>query len=151
MKITDVLTEACIKVPLEATDKIAAISELIDVLHAAGKISDRQSVLETVIAREKMRSTGIGQGLAVPHGKVSTCDSLVMAVGKPTSPIDFASPDSRPCDLIVLLASPIDKTGPHIQALASISRLWMADRVREAVSATSTSTELFAVVKEFEA
>ena len=150
MKISDILKKECISSPLQAADKTAAITELVDLLHAHEHFTGRDDVLAAVIAREETRSTGIGNGLAVPHGKTHGCKHLVMAVGKPASPLDFDSQDGRPCDFIVLLASPIDKTGPHIQALASISRLWLIDAFRAAVSKARTADELYAAIQQFE-
>ena len=147
MKITDCLTENCVRVPLAATDKTAAITELVDVLDSAGLLVDRDEALRSVLAREATRSTGIGNGLAVPHGKSRGCHELAMAIGTPGTPIDFGSPDGQPCDCIVLLTSPIDKTGPHIQALASISRLWHTDGFRQAISQAATAEELYGTIQ----
>ena len=130
MKISEILKKECIRIPLQATDKTGAITELVDLLHAHEHFTERDDVLAAIIARENTRSTGIGQGLAVPHGKTRGCRQLTMAVGKPASLIDFGSPDGFPCGFIVLLASPIDKTGPHIQALAAISRLMINEQFR---------------------
>lgn len=143
MKITEILTADCVRVPLRATDKIAAITELVGLLSEQGQLRDREAVLESVLERERTRSTGIGLGLAVPHGKSHGLDALCMAVGKPTTPIDFESVDQRPCQFIVLLASPVDKTGPHIQALASVSRLWQTESFRAAVASAATAEELY--------
>ena len=150
MKISEILKKECIRIPLQATDKTGAITELVDLLHAHEHFTERDDVLAAIIARENTRSTGIGQGLAVPHGKTRGCRQLTMAVGKPASLIDFGSPDGFPCGFIVLLASPIDKTGPHIQALAGVSRLWRADDFRRAVSEAGTADELLAAVRKFE-
>ncbi len=147
MKITDILTKDCVCVPLRAADKTAAITELVDLLETNGLLDNRDQVLEAVLAREETRSTGIGRRLAVPHGKSAGCKNLVMAVGKPATPIDFGGPDDRPCSVIVLLASPIDKTGPHIQALASISRMWQTDGFRAKVAQAETADDLFAAIQ----
>lgn len=143
MKITELITKDCIRIPLKATDKLAAIAELVDVLNDNGLLTDRDAVLAAVLAREETRSTGIGHGLAVPHGKTQACPALAMAIGKADPPIDFGSPDGRPCNAVVLLASPLDKTGPHIQALASISRLWLSEGFRAAVAQATTADELY--------
>ena len=150
MKITNILTKDCVCVPLNATERTAAIIELVDLLDANGLLDDRDQVLEAVLAREETRSTGIGRSLAVPHGKSAGCKDLVIAVGKPAAPIDFASPDGRPCSIIVLLASPIDKTGPHIQALAGISRMWQTDGFRAKVSQAETGDDLYAAIQQHE-
>jgi len=130
MKLSEILRPECVKVPLAAADKLGAIRELVSLLGQAGLVSDAETVLHSVLEREQMRSTGIGRGLAVPHGKSAACKALVMALGKPASPIDFGSRDERPVDVIVLLASPPDQTGPHIQALARVSRLMLNEAFR---------------------
>ncbi|MFQ5591354.1 MAG: PTS sugar transporter subunit IIA [Phycisphaerae bacterium] len=151
MKITDILKKECVLVPLKATDKIAAITELVDSLAFNGLLDDRDQVLKAVLTREETRSTGIGRCLAVPHGKSRGCRTLVMAVGKAATPIDFGSPDGRPCNVVVLLASPVDKTGPHIQALASISRMWQTDTFRTKVAQAQTSDDLFDAIQHHQA
>ena len=144
MNIIDILKPECVAVPMQATEKISAITELVDLLATHGQVTDRDELLRAVLQREEeTRSTGIGQGLAVPHAKSIGCRSLTIAVGKPLQPIDFASKDRQHCDLIVLLASPVDEMGPHIQALARISRLWLTDSFRAEVAAAQNATQLY--------
>lgn len=151
MKITEILRPQCVRVPLAATEKKAAITELVDLLNEQGMLGDRDDVLSAVLAREETRSTGIGLGLAVPHGKSHGLDMLSMAIGRPETPIEFDSIDGRPCTLIVLLASPVDKTGPHIHALAGVSRLWQTEGFRAAMTGVSSGDELFALIEQFQA
>jgi len=146
MKLTSILTRECVRTPLLATDKIGAITELVDLLAEHGHLSDRDRVLEAVLAREQTASTGIGQGLAVPHGKSAGCLGLVIAIGKPATPLDFESRDGTPVEIVVLLASPPDKTGPHIQALARISRLMLMEAFRSDLALASTSDQLWEVI-----
>ena len=147
MKLTEILKKECVRVTLHASEKKVVITELVDLLDEEGQLADRDDVLRAVLAREETRSTGIGLGLAVPHGKSHGCETLVMAVGKPAMPMEFESIDGRPCNLIILLTSPVDKTGPHIQALASISRLWQNETFRRAVTEASTGDELYAAIE----
>ena len=148
MKITDILQKGCVRVPLKSTDKTAAITELVDLLEQNGQLADRDDVLKAVLAREQTRSTGIGGGLAVPHGKSHGCRSLTMAIGKPASPMDFDAVDGRPCFFIVVLASPVDETGPHIQALACISRLWQTESFRDAIARATAADEFYAAIEQ---
>ncbi len=148
MKIADIIQESCIRVPLKSSDKTSVITELVDLLYENGGLTDRDAVLESVLAREETRSTGIGLGLAVPHGKSRGCNKLVIAIGKPETPMEFDAIDGRPCRFIVLLTSPVDKTGPHIQALAGISRLWQNDQFRHAVGESGTAEELYTAIKQ---
>ncbi|UCD75918.1 MAG: PTS sugar transporter subunit IIA [Phycisphaerales bacterium] len=143
MNVLDILSPKSIKVPLAATEKQAAIHELVDLLGDAGLIANTNGLKEAVWEREQQRTTGIGEGLAIPHGKSSCSTELVMAIGKPAEPIDFNSVDKRPVKLIVLLASPPDKTADHIQALGKISRLMADPAFREAAYAAETAEGLY--------
>ena len=143
MRLTEILKPQNIKVPLEATVKTDAIGELVNLLAANGELTDPKKVLEAVLDREATRTTGIGSGLAIPHGKCTGTDHLVMAIGRPATPIDFQAIDGRPVNLIWLLSSPPDKTGPHIHALARISRLMTIDRFRQALTLAKTPQEIF--------
>src|SRR5690606_17719363 len=96
MRLTEYLKPENIKLPLAATEKTAAIEELIDLLHAHGEIRDVEKVRKAVLEREATRSTGIGDGLAIPHGKTEGVDDLVMAIGRASDPIEFGSIDGKP-------------------------------------------------------
>lgn len=149
MRLTDILKPQNIQVPLAGKTKNEAIGELVNLLATNGEISDAKKVLDAVLEREATRTTGIGNGLAIPHGKCNGVDHLVMAIGRPAAPIDFQAIDGRPVNLIWLLASPPDKTGPHIHALARISRLMTIDRFRQALAAAQTPQQLFdAIVQQ---
>jgi len=150
MDLSDVMPPERIRVPLKATDKVAAITELVDLLAATEGLADRDMALDAVLKREAERTTGIGYGLAIPHGKSEGCRKLVMAAGKPAQPIDFQSLDGRPVEFIVLLISPPDQTGPHIQALAKVSRLMNIEEFRKAVSAAGSADELHKALLRFE-
>ncbi len=142
MNLLELIQERTIRVPIKSTDKQSAISELVDVLGDEGAIVDPDAVRQVVWERELQRTTGIGEGLAVPHGRCDHLPSMVMAMGIPTQPIDFASPDKRPVELIILLVSPTDKTADHIQALGRISRLMVNRTFREAAYKSASSNEL---------
>lgn len=143
MNILDILTPESIKVPLEAGDKKSAIDELVDVLGDAGRICNTEGLKEAVWEREQQRTTGIGEGLAIPHGKSDCSTELTMAIGRPAQPIDFNSVDKKPVKLIILLASPANKTADHIQALGKISRLMADPAFREKVYAAESNQELY--------
>ena len=100
--------------------------------------------------REATRTTGIGNGLAIPHGKCNGTDHLVMAIGKPATPIDFQAIDGRPVNIIWMLNSPPDKTGPHIHALARISRLMTMDKFRAALAAAKSGQEMWDIISQQE-
>jgi fructose-specific phosphotransferase system IIA component len=131
MLLTQILRPDRVRVPLEGRDKKTAITELVDVLDAGGLLLDRDAALEAVLLREQTRSTGIGSEIAIPHGKCKAVNELVMAIGIAKDPIDFDSVDGKGVKIIILLVSPADQTGPHIQALAQISRLMLDEEFKK--------------------
>lgn len=150
MNLLDILTPDCIKAPLAADQKRGIIDELVDLLAAAGKVSDAPGLKEAVWSREQTRTTGIGMGLAIPHGKSAGVANLAMAIGKPASPVDFQAIDGKPVRLIILLASPPDRTSDHIQALARVSRLMTMEAFREAIYAAQGPQEIYDLLKQHE-
>jgi fructose-specific phosphotransferase system IIA component len=150
MRLTDILKPHDIKIPLVAKTKNEAIAELVQVLADNNEITDAKKVLDAVLEREATRTTGIGNGLAIPHGKCNGTSDLVMAIGKPSTPIDFQAIDGRPVTIIWMLSSPPDKTGPHIHALARISRLMTIDKFRAALLQAKTPQEAFDIIVQQE-
>ncbi len=150
MRLTEILSPECIKVPLAATDKQGLITEIVDLVSAAGKVADRQQMLQATLEREATRTTGIGGGLAIPHGKCAAVRELVMAVGKTRQPVEFDSIDGKPVTVVIFLASPPDKTGPHIQALARISRLMTDQKFRQALDKAQSSEEVLELFRAYE-
>lgn len=149
MNLLDILPPECIRAPLVATDKKGVIDELVDVLAKAGKISDAAGLKDAVWTREQTRTTGIGHGLAIPHGKSPAMKTLAMAIGKPAKPMDFEAIDGQPVQLIVLLASPPDKMSDHIQALAGVSKLISQNEFRTQVYAANTAAEIYELFKSY--
>ena len=128
--------------PLEGKEKTSVITELVDVLDANKMLTNKDVALQSVLTREQTKSTGIGSGVAIPHGKCRAVKELVMAMGIAGQPIDFGSVDGRPVSIIILLVSPTDQTGPHIQALARISRLMLDETLREKLKAAHSAQEV---------
>jgi len=150
MNLTKILDPRCVKVPLEGKDKQSAIIELVDVLNDNGLLLDRDEVQQAVMLREKTRSTGIGSGIAIPHGKSKAVKQLVMAIGIAKEPIDFESVDDKPVSIIILLVSPADQTGPHIQALAKISKLMLDEQFKKSFENTASAEELYELLSKKE-
>ena len=151
MNLTQILQPACVKVPLEGKDKESVISELIDLLDANGLLLDKSAALEAVLMREQTRSTGIGSGIAIPHGKCKAVKELVMSVGVTAEPIDFASVDNKPVKIVIMLVSPVDQTGPHIQALAKISRFMLDGEFKSKLENSASADEFYELLKNKEA
>ncbi|HOX54447.1 MAG: PTS sugar transporter subunit IIA [Candidatus Omnitrophica bacterium] len=138
MKIMDFLSRQAISTDIKATDKEGVIKELVELLVAAEEIDkrDRNKLLETLMAREALGSTAIGQGVGIPHGKSDCVKKLVAAFGISQKGVNFDSLDGEPVYLFFLLVAPQDSAGPHLKALARISRLlkdkYFRDSLRQA-------------------
>ena len=145
--ILDILSPKSIKVPFEVSNKQEAIDGLIDVLAEHGHITDPVEMKHVVWVRENQRSTGIGEGFAIPHGKSTKISRLVLAIGVPAEPIDFDSIDGQPVKLLALLLSPSDKIAEHIQALGRISRLMKDEDFRKTAFNTDSAQELYDHIK----
>lgn len=143
MNLSDILTVECIQAPLEATDKQTAINELVDLLATNDKIKNAESLKDAVWSREQTRTTGIGHGLAIPHGKCDSISTPTLAIGCPSTPMDFESMDSQPVELIVLLASPTASTREHIEALASVSRIMNNPTFRDQIYKADNAKEIY--------
>lgn len=143
MKLLDILSVDCIKAPLVAKDKQGAINEMVDLLAACGRVREPALLKDAVWAREQTRTTGIGHGVAIPHGKCAGLEGLVLGIGKPAAPMEFQAIDSKPVELILLLASPPDRTSDHIQALAAISKMMSLAEFRHQVYQARTPQEIF--------
>ena len=150
MRLLDILNPASIKVPLAANEKHAAIDELVDLLASTGACSDPDLVKRAVWERESQRSTGIGEGLAIPHGKCGGTQGLVMAMGKPATPIEFGSIDKKPVQLVILLVSPPEKKDEHIQALGKISKIMTSPEFRHRAYGATTTQELYQLFRDAE-
>jgi fructose-specific phosphotransferase system IIA component len=150
MILTQILQPSCVKVPLESRDKEAVIAELVDVLNANGLLSDRETALQAVLTRERIQSTGTGAGIAIPHGKCKAVKELVMAIGIAREPIEFESIDGKPATIIILLLSPTDQTGPHIQALARISRLMLNADFKQKLEKANSAEEVYELLSDQE-
>ncbi len=124
MKFSDFVSSKSICASLTATDKESVVSELVDALLGAGSIKegDRDDIIKAIMKREELGSTGIGRGIAVPHTKHPSVETLVGTVGVSIDGVDFDSLDGEKVQLFFLLVSPPDRPGDHLRALENISR-----------------------------
>ncbi|MGE5295353.1 MAG: PTS sugar transporter subunit IIA [Solirubrobacterales bacterium] len=143
MILTKALSPSCIKVPLQGTDKESILGELVHSLYDNGFITDPDRTLGEITDREQIRSTGVGFGIAIPHGRSPSAHDLVLAVGIPQNPIDFESVDGKPVTIVVLLVSPAKQTGSHIQALAAISRIMLDQDFRESIEKATSPQAVY--------
>jgi len=123
MALVELVSERIVKIPLESKDKPDVLRELVQILKDAGEIDDFDAVLEAVQEREDKQSTGLEQGIAVPHCKTSAVTRMNLAIGIAPQGVDFDSMDGKPSKLFFLLVAPPDQSGPHVQALAEIAKL----------------------------
>jgi PTS system nitrogen regulatory IIA component len=116
---------------------------MVDRLFAAGKIKDREAVLQAIFDRETKMSTGMQNGVAIPHGKTDAVDTLVAAVGLQKAGVDFDAMDGLPCTIFIMTISPAKRSGPHMQFLAEVSRLIGQPAEREKLLAAQTHGQIY--------
>ena len=116
---------------LAAEDKNSLIQEMIDRLQASGMIKDREGALQAVLEREEKMSTGMNNGVAIPHGKTDSVNKLIVAVGLQRSGIDFSCADGKPAQIFIMTISPASRSGPHIQFLAEVSKILREEASRQ--------------------
>ncbi|TFG90640.1 MAG: PTS sugar transporter subunit IIA [Candidatus Atribacteria bacterium] len=146
MNLTQILKPDCVKVPLKSKEKEAAIVELIELLDKTDHLQNKQDVIKAVLEREKTGSTGIGSGVAIPHGKCKAAKDFVMAIGIADEPIDFKSIDKKPVKIVILLISPLDQTELHIQALASVSSLMFDAKFKQRMENAESAQEFYQLI-----
>jgi len=150
MTLMEILSPKAIIVDLRGDTKEAIIAELVDALEVGKVITQRQKVLQSVLEREKIMSTGIGDGIAIPHGKSDAVVSLAAALGTHKRGVDFESLDGEPAYVFFLLVSPTNVSGPHIKALARISRLLKNDDFKKKLIGATTAEEITAIIEREE-
>lgn len=123
MNLKKALKETCFWVNLKSNTKTGIIEEMVDLLVAAGRLKDRQAALNCVLEREHKMSTGMQCGVAIPHGKTGTIDGLVTAFALKKEGVDFDSQDGQPSTIFVMTISSTNRTGPHMEYLAEISKI----------------------------
>ena len=142
MTLKKPLTAETIRLDLKGATKEDILSEMVDLLMASGHIRDREAVLKAVADREKRMSTGMQNGIAIPHGKTDSVDCLVAALGIKRGGVDFGALDGQPSNIFVMTVSPDSRTGPHIQFLAEISRPLNDASVRAKLLAATSPDEV---------
>ena len=150
MKLTDLLSKDLIKIPLENKDKESVIKELVDILVKNQKVTDGKAVLDAVLDREKVMSTGVGQGIAIPHGKTESASSVVAALGLSKEDIDFQAIDEKPVHIVFLLIAPPYETGLHLKALSRVSRLLSKEEFRNRLMEATDSESAMRFIQEEE-
>ncbi len=136
MKLSELLDESVIEMGLESTEKEEVLNELIEVLVRAGRVRDREAALEAILTRERMATTGIGNGIAVPHGKHRSVRTLTAALGISRAGVEYDAADGASVHVVFLVLAEVNNPGPHVRCLGEIARLLMVpgfcDRLRRA-------------------
>jgi len=150
MKISDFLCPKAVSSELKSTTKADVIAELVDLLISSGSIDKkhRKKILEILMAREALGSTAIGQGIAIPHGKYDSIKKLVGCLGVSKQGINFDSLDGEPAYIFFLLVAPVDSAGPHLKALARISRLLKDKYIRENLKTAEDDKSILTIIQQ---
>jgi len=146
MKISELLNQKLIIADLKAGDKRQALEEMVACLAAFRQGINAKELLSVLIEREKLGSTGIGNGIAIPHGKLDGLDSICLVFARSPAGIEFDSLDGKPVHLIFLLVAPFNSAGVHLKALARLSRLLKEKNFRDNLFAAADAAELFTIV-----
>jgi mannitol/fructose-specific phosphotransferase system IIA component (Ntr-type) len=148
MNLIDFLTPNCIKVPLLSKDKEGAIHEIIDMIVQQKQLKDPDEIKAMVWRREQIRTTGIGHGVAIPHGRSDSLDNIILAVGKAPTPIQFDSIDKKPVVVIFLVLYGPHHIGEHIRILTKISRLTINVETRTSLMSSTTANEIYQIISK---
>ena len=151
MKLSDILDEKVVVINLPGNTKEEIIDALINLVSQSPKVLDKEKVRTAIFEREKIMSTGVGNGFAIPHGKTDAVSDIVAAFGVTAQPIPYQSLDEKPVRLVFLLIGKDNLVGPHIKLLSRISRFMNKEDFRNKLLETKTPQELIAAFKQEEA
>ncbi len=146
MKLIDILTESSIVADLQAKTKAEALDVLVDAMTKTHKMLNKSDILQVLLEREKLGSTGIGDGVAIPHGKSIALTQIVSGFGLSKRGIDFDSLDGKPAHLFFLLVAPEDSAGTHLKMLARISRMLKNLEFRKRLLGANSQHEIYQII-----
>lgn len=146
MKITELLTKDTINLSLNGQQKSEAIEQLVHVLDTAGKLADKLKFKEAIIAREEQCTTGIGEGIAIPHAKTKAVKLPAIAFGRSKNGINFESLDEQPAFLFFMIAAPEGANNTHLEALSRLSTILLNEEVRQQLLEATTAEEVLAII-----
>lgn len=151
MLLSELLTTARVKVPLGGRTKGEILRELVEMAAADNEGADVEAILSAVREREEVLSTGIGGGIAIPHGKSPHVHSLTLVAGVAREAVDFDALDGKPVNLFFLLIGPESAAGAHVKALSRISRLMRREDLRARLATAASPDAFLAVIRTSEA
>jgi PTS system nitrogen regulatory IIA component len=149
MKILDALPKEAILVDLKAVDKEGVLGELVMPIAEIAGI-EREDLVKVLMERERLGSTGIGEGIGIPHGKIRGLKSLMLGFGRSQKGVDFDSMDGLPAHIFFLLITPENSTGLHLKLLARISKILKNDLFKDKLLRASSRDEIYSIIKEEE-
>ncbi len=150
MKITDVLEEQFVRTNLPGSTKEEIINSMINLVANSKNVIDKDKVRQAIFEREKIMSTGVGNGFAIPHGKTDAVNDIVAAFAVTERPVDYQALDDQPVRLVFLLVGKDSLVGPHIKLLSRISRLMNKEGFREELLGSKTSKEVLELFRREE-
>jgi len=148
MQIMDFLNKKAVTASLKAADKEGVIKELVDLLAKADDIKNREDLVRAILTRESLGSTGIGQGIGIPHAKSQSVKSLVAAFGLSQKGVNFDSLDGEPVHIFFLLIAPEESAGPHLKALARISRMLKDKYFRDLLRKSKDEKDILRIIQD---
>ncbi len=151
MKIVDLLSEQVVRTNLPGTSKNDVINAIIDLAASQDRVLDKEKVREAIFEREKIMSTGVGAGFAIPHAKSDAVSDIVAAFAVTAQPIDYQSLDDQPVRIVFLLVGRENMVGPHIKLLSRISRLMNNEEFRKRLLEAATPKDVLEIFRKEEA
>nr|WP_263325262.1 PTS fructose transporter subunit IIABC [Neobacillus sp. Marseille-Q6967] len=146
MRITELLTKQTINLSLKSSQKIDAIEELVTVLDSAGKLSNRADFKQAIINREEQSTTGIGEGIAIPHAKTTAVKQAAIAFGRSKEGVNYESLDGQPAHLFFMIAAPEGANNTHLEALSRLSTILLNEEVRKQLLEASSEDEVLNII-----
>jgi fructose-specific phosphotransferase system IIA component len=148
MAFIDLIEPAVVRVPVQSSTKSEVLRELVDLLDAAGKLKSSDRALSALLDREAMGSTGLEEGIAVPHAKCDAVERLTVAIGIAPQGIDFQALDGKPSTMFFLLLAPPEQAGQHIEALSEIAKMTRSKSFCRLLLASETPEEVVELFQE---
>ncbi|MFP6637338.1 MAG: PTS sugar transporter subunit IIA [Nitrospinaceae bacterium] len=148
MKINEISSKDSIIADLVGTNKEEVIREMTDFLQSQSIIQDKETLFKTLMEREKLGSTGIGENVAIPHGKFNELSQIIVVFGRSIGGVDFESLDQKPVNFVCMVIAPLNSTGQHLKALARISRLFKNQGLREDILKSQDANEIYSLLHE---
>jgi fructose PTS system EIIBC or EIIC component len=150
MKVHELLTQNVVISELKGRNKEEIINELVDLFKNDPRVSDIEKVRQSVLEREKIMSTGVGKGFAIPHGKTTAVNEILAAFGKTSYPVDYEALDNQPVNLVFLLVGKENLVSTHIKLLSRISRMMNKDEFRKALAAAGSRDDIINMFRKEE-